>query len=337
MKGAGRESLVVQAYGVPPPDEQARTWLAGLGGPAASRLRRDNVRGVGDEGRTPSSEVRAAAARGRAAWPMLSLSEERFAAHLAQLLAERPEVRCAELRVADLYLARACVDGDAGALAAFEASFLPAIDGTLQRVRLPREQREDLLQNLRVSLFVSRGAQPGRIAQYHGTGDLRRWLRAIALRDAWRTGKSVHRELALDDAVLATVGILDEDPALAGFKEACRAELKHAFVAALETLGPEDRTVLRQYHLDGLTIDELARLYGIHRATAARRVGKARSLLTESVVAGLGERLQIRDRELASVLELVRSQLDLSLDRLLGAAAVGSDEQGDNDSERRAT
>jgi RNA polymerase sigma-70 factor (ECF subfamily) len=266
---------------------------------------------------------------------MLSLSEERFAAHLVQLLAEQPEMRCGELRVADLYLARACVDGEAGALAVFEASFWPAVDGTLQRVRLSREQREDVLQDLRVSLLLPRGAQPGRIAQYRGMGDLRRWLRAVALREAWRAGKTAHRELALDDAVLATVVVLDENPALARYKEVCRAELKKVFVAALETLRPEDRLVLRQYHLVGLTIDELARLYGIHRATAARRVGKARSLLTESVVAGLGERLQIRDRELASVLELVRSQLDLSLDRLLGASVIETDEQGDDASQGR--
>lgn len=266
---------------------------------------------------------------------MLSLAEDRFAAHLVQLLTEQPELRCAELRVGDLYLARACVDGDAGALAVFEASFWPAIDSALQRVRLSREQRQDLLQDLRMSLFLPRGAEPGRIAQYRGQGELRRWLRAVALRDAWRIGKAGHRELALDDAVLATVVVLDQNPALAGFKEACRAELKKVFVAALENLRPEDRTVLRQYHLDGLTIDELARLYGIHRATAARRVGKARSLLTESVVAGLGDRLQIRDRELASVLELVRSQLDLSLDRLLGATAIGTDKQGDEQSQGR--
>jgi hypothetical protein len=64
-------------------------------------------------------------------------------------------------------------------------------------------------------------------------------------------------------------------------------------------------------------------------------VGKARSLVTESVVAGLGERLQIGDRELASVLELVRSQLDLSLDRLLGATAMETDEQSDDESQGR--
>lgn len=335
MGASHPDSLGVPSYGLPPPSEQARTWLASRGGQGASAPHRDSVDGVGDESGTPSCDVRAAAARGRAAWPMLLLGEEQFAAHLVQLLAEQPELRCAELRVANLYLARACIDGDAAALAVFEASFLPAIDGTLQRVRLSREQRQDVLQNLRVSLFLPRGTQPGRIAQYRGKGELRRWLRAVALREAWRTGKTVRRELALDDAVLATVVVLDENPALARFKEACRAELKQVFVAALEHLRPEDRTVLRQYHLDGLTIDELARLYGIHRATAARRVGKARSLLTESVIAGFGERLQIRGRELASVLELVRSQLDLSLDRLLGATAIGTDEQGDDDSQGR--
>jgi RNA polymerase sigma-70 factor, ECF subfamily len=264
-----------------------------------------------------SVEIRAAAALGRAAWPTLSLSEDAFAGQIAELLSERPETSCADLRLADLYLARACALGDHNALLAFEASIWPNIDAVLARVRLPNDKRQDVLQELRLSLFVGRGAAPGRIAQYRGEGDLRRWLRAAALREAWRLGRKTRRELALDDVALASVAIFDGDPGLSHLKETCRAELKNALVAALDGLSPSDRTLLRQYHLDGLTVDELAALHRIHRATAARRVKRARVELTDAVLNELRKRLRLDDTQLQSVLRLVRSQLELSVDRLL--------------------
>src|SRR4051794_23796928 len=72
-----------------------------------------------------SDEVRAAARAARAAWPTVSLGEEEFAAQLSQMLAEEPDARCADLAVADLYLARACAGRDPNALAVFEATHWP--------------------------------------------------------------------------------------------------------------------------------------------------------------------------------------------------------------------
>lgn len=267
-----------------------------------------------------SDEVRAAARAARAAWPTLSLGEDAFAAQLTELLAEDRGARCADLLVADLYLARACADRDPKALAVFEATLWPEIDAALRRVRLPDHMRQDLLQDLRVTLFVGSNTSPGRIGQYRGQGDLRRWLRAAALRDAWRLGKKSRRELALDDMALASVAVLDRDPIVARFKETCREELKQAVAAALARLSAEDRILLRQYHRDGLTVDELAALYRIHRTTASRRVRKARGELTDAILADLGHRLKLGENDVRSVLRLVRSQLELSLEKLLTAA-----------------
>lgn len=265
-------------------------------------------------------QVRRAARAARAAWPGLALDEDEFAAQLAQLLAEHPGVGCAELAVADLYLARACAHGDPKALAVFDATLGPELEAALRRVRLPDHLRQDLLQDLRVSLFVGSHTSAGRITQYRGQGELRRWLRAAALRDAWRVGKRAKRELALDDMVLASVAVLDRDPVVARFKETCRGELKQALIEALGQLSAEDRILLRQYHRDGLTVDELAALYRVHRTTAARRVRSARSQLTDAILARLGDRLQLAEADVRSVLQLVRSQLELSLDKVLGAA-----------------
>jgi len=56
---------------------------------------------------------------------------------------------------------------------------------------------------------------------------------------------------------------------------------------------------------------------GLHRATAARRLARARRLLATAVRERLVATLEVEERELAHVFELVLSKLDLSLRRIL--------------------
>jgi RNA polymerase sigma-70 factor, ECF subfamily len=262
-------------------------------------------------------EVQAAVATARSAWPTLSLGEETFAMHLASLQSSLSAEAWAGLHLADLYLAQACAGGDPGALAAFEETMWPEIDVALTRARLAPHQRQELIQNLRVVLLVGTAGKPAKIAQYRGQSALRHWLRAAAMRDAFKVAKRAQRELVLDDVALAGVAVLDRDPGLAHLKELCRVELKHACASALAALLRPDRLLLRQYYLDRLTIDELAALQKVHRATVARRVAKVRDDLTSAILGELGQRLRVSKDELHSLMRLVRSQIDISLDRLL--------------------
>src|SRR5689334_13258114 len=65
-------------------------------------------------------------AQARAAWPMVELATEHFVEHLAARLgdADDPELALRAMHTSDLYLACACMRGDAGAVAAFEAHCL---------------------------------------------------------------------------------------------------------------------------------------------------------------------------------------------------------------------
>jgi RNA polymerase sigma-70 factor, ECF subfamily len=83
-------------------------------------------------------------------------------------------------------------------------------------------------------------------------------------------------------------------------------------------LSDHDRVLLRQHHLDQLTIDELASLHKVHRATAARWIANARASLLSRVRERMIERLSISGGELDSALRLARSQLEVSIHRLLG-------------------
>ena len=88
-------------------------------------------------------------------------------------------------------------------------------------------------------------------------------------------------------------------------------------VQQLRELAPEQRNVLRMSLVEGLSVDELAPVFGVHRATAARLLQRARDAVSEGTKRRLTERLSLETSELESILRLVRSQLDLSISRHL--------------------
>jgi RNA polymerase sigma-70 factor (ECF subfamily) len=69
--------------------------------------------------------------------------------------------------------------------------------------------------------------------------------------------------------------------------------------------------------MDGLNIDEIAALYQVHRATAARWLASARAQLLEKTRRRMSEQLQLKATETHAVFGLIQSQVDVSLSRLL--------------------
>lgn len=87
--------------------------------------------------------------------------------------------------------------------------------------------------------------------------------------------------------------------------------------AALASLSEELRALLRYSLLDGWNVDRIGALYGVHRATAARRVAVARDQLADAIRKDLSSRLSIPVDEVDSVVRLVQSRIDVSLSRIL--------------------
>ena len=100
-------------------------------------------------------------------------------------------------------------------------------------------------------------------------------------------------------------------------RERYREQVRAAIAAAFAALTERQRNVLRQYYIDGLTIDQLAALYHVDRATTARWVIGARTGVLDGTRDRLRAVLGVSSDEVESILRLVRSELDLSL-RLLG-------------------
>ena len=218
-----------------------------------------------------------------------------------------------ELHHDDLAWARELAAADRSALDRYERELAPLIANHLRRRGIAADTIADVMQTLRARLFVGDGDGPA-IARYEGRGPLRGWVLVAALREAVRTRQRDAREPAVDDDAL--VALADRSgaattPALD--KERYRDAFRAAFKAALSELAPRDRNLLRMHVIDGLTIDQIGALQGVHRATAARWIERAREAISRSVRRDLMRQLGADPFETEELLQWVQSRIELSL------------------------
>lgn len=220
------------------------------------------------------------------------------------------------LYAADLYLACACERGDPDAIAILLQGIDAHVLHPLRRRYNDPAQLDDLRQNLVTLLLYGGRSEGARINRYEGRGRIWAWLRVIAGREARDLVAKVAREVPSEDSLLdAAVG--GGEPDLGWLKETYRAAFRRAFCAALQALSAADRVLLKQHYLDGLSIDRLAALYRTHRATTARRLQRLREDLFINTQQRMERDLQIPTAEFASVMQLLQSQLDASIERFL--------------------
>lgn len=258
----------------------------------------------------------------RSAWPELDLDAAAFAQYAGERL--RPPEAADEsivpsVRPQDLYLAFGCSLGDPGAIAAFERLYARAMDQVVRRFESAQLSPEDLRQLLLEKLFVARDGCAPKIADFNGRGFLQNWLRVTAVRtflDEIKRLKRYAREQPADgrDFEELADGL---DPELEFLKQRYRGEFKQAFAAAIRSLSSGERNLLRHQVLAGLTVDQIGALYAIHRATAARRLERARQALLKATRAELMRRLSVDRDELESIMHLIRSNLEVSIQRVL--------------------
>jgi RNA polymerase sigma-70 factor (ECF subfamily) len=276
-------------------------------------------------------------AKARARWPESKLKDEQLAAALATGLANQrdPAAALARLRVEDLFLAQWCATGDPRAITEFERVHRADVEGVLARFRKLAITSDELRQTLRIKLFVAANGKPARIADYSGFGFLQNWLRVTALRalvDVARRERTRKLEELLADDDLLGLPALGPDLGAAVSREQVSHAIKQAFAQAVMALAPRQRNFLRHTHVDSLTLDQIAALYGIHRATVARTLAQARAELVESTRRELATQLGVTAESLDSVVRAADSRIDLSLSRVLRApelAQAESDGEGE--------
>lgn len=255
----------------------------------------------------------------RRRWPELSASPAAFGQFLAARVdpGDDPQDALARLRGDDLYLACACLEGDPRALQALDASCIAPVADKLRRAGLPAEVVADARQKAAEILLVPGERSGPRLATYSGRGDLIGWLYVVIAREARRLAQREARYAPPDSVDIAdeTVGA---DPELTHLKATYHEAFRAAFHAAMDELDERERNLLRQHLLDGLSIDRIAALHQVHRATAARQLARVREKLAERTRARMMGQLGVGEADSDGILRLIRSQLDLSITRVLG-------------------
>lgn len=255
---------------------------------------------------------------GRTAWPTIVIPEAALHAFVAERVdpAELTVEGLDQLVLSDLYLACACVHRAEGALELFESTCIPSIDAALARMGAT-SLADEVKQVVMDQLFVGKHGA-GAIATYSGRGNLRGWIRIIAVREASRMLRAQARNVSEDDEMFDVLAPTDrEDPALEYLKAHYREQFKAAFLRAVSQLPRRERTALRMNVLDGRSIDEIGTTYRVNRSTAHRWLAHARELLITYTKTELMRDLAISVEEVESVIRLVRSSIDLTLDNVL--------------------
>lgn len=257
----------------------------------------------------------------RARWPALEVPEDAFVAALALACEDQPPLDVLpRLHAADLYLATACARGDEAAIAAMERECRPALDAALRRFGGSSTFREDVEQSLRERLLVGTSERPPRISEYRGRGSLASWVRVSATRLAvdLSRGRGGREDPTSDSVLLAKLDGQEPTPEVGYLRNKYAAAFREAFERAVQTLSDRETRLLREHYVFGLSTAKVAKLHDAPKSTAARWVAAARDRLIDEVQRELAQGLSIDAGELRSVLRMVRSELHLSLTRVLG-------------------
>jgi RNA polymerase sigma-70 factor (ECF subfamily) len=251
-----------------------------------------------------------------AEWPGVRFDEDTLAPLIGErLVGSELAIALTAAPAADLALAAACVAQEPTAHAAFER-VLTEVEIAGAATGATQDLIDEVKQVLRVQLLVAKPDKRPDIAGYGGKGPLRGWVRITATRELIRHKKKRASEVPIEhglDHFLTT----QMDPALEAMKAEYRSEFAVALREAIDELDVEDRTLLRQQIVDGMSIDEVGVAFGVHRATAARWLNRARAALVSATHERLARRLALPVEQIESVIRLVRSRLDASVIRYL--------------------
>jgi RNA polymerase sigma-70 factor (ECF subfamily) len=260
---------------------------------------------------------------GRAKWPQVALEYSSFERYFKSHVS--PDEAPPETYAADMYLACACADGVPEALEVFERAFAADVARAVATIDSSHAFVQENMQIVRERLFVRANDRPGKIAVYAGRASLKTWLSTVAVRSALslrRHRKQRHNQTLVEEE---DVRALQKGPEFEYLRKRYKGAFEDALRSALRRLPAKDRMLLRLNVVDGMSIDKLGALYKVGRSTAARWLAGARNTLLEQARDELHQKLRLTSTELDSIAAEMRSQLEVSVARLLARSAGRKD------------
>lgn len=157
---------------------------------------------------------------------------------------------------------------------------LPKVIPSLKKLNPSPSFVDDALQEFRTNLLTGNDA---RLASYSGSGSLAAWLRVSATRAGLDALRRAKRRKESPQPELALLAGSDAGPEVELFRASYGQAFRGALKDALERLDAQQRNVLRLHFSEGLNIEAIGKAYGVHRATVARWIVRARGQILSDV------------------------------------------------------
>jgi RNA polymerase sigma-70 factor (ECF subfamily) len=142
---------------------------------------------------------------------------------------------------------------------------------------------------------------------------------------AQRIALSLRRHEAAEERAADRLGaepaLVDDDPELRFIKQHLRDQFRRAVTEAVDALPEHERMIYRLHVVDGVTVERIAKMYGVAHSTVSRRMAAAREQIVEEAKRILREEMRVDANDFDSMARLLVSQLDLSVSRLLPKVA----------------
>lgn len=267
-----------------------------------------------DQARKRLAEALSAAVA--SASPAVPISWERLGRALSRVMPDEPLESAVDRQLVNLHLAEASLEGLAPAIGEVKKLLLDTCAEVLGARGFSRDEIDEVSQALIVRLLIGSNERSPSMMSYSGRGRLGGFFRAAVIRAGLNARRDDRRrekralESQLEDVL--------DDPEARHLKERYLEMFRAALKQAWNSLGPERQLLLRYQLEDGLSVDDLARLLGVHRSTAARRLAAARDALAVATRSQLKETLGLADGDVESVMMLIHSRLGDAADALPG-------------------
>lgn len=249
--------------------------------------------------------LEAAIANARREQASLAMNEAGFAAYLTEKVEPTDDVEAAvkALHAADLFLVFAFENGQPNAERLLNERIEVVTRSVHAKVRTDLSF-DELVQELRVHLFVDRPDRPARIHEFRGKSSLARWLHVAATRHALNTQRSKRREIPFEEAFFSTQPDLTT-PEVRALEQELGEPLRKALHEAMKHVGEREQAILWFSLVDGMPAETIGKIYGVHRTTAARWVERAVVDLREALEKELAIDPGLRASELSSIVRSI--------------------------------
>lgn len=226
---------------------------------------------------------------------------------------ERRSKPGAELVLEDLALVWAVLQGNAGALNRVDA----LIVGLARRAAGNAIEPAELAQRVRTRLLVSEKNKEARLSTYDGRGRLKSWLWTATKLELLQATRGMGQAPTEDVDELSHLASAQRSPEAAARSQRDAKIVSRALRDALEVLDAKERTLLRMRFVDGVSTEELGRMFQVHRTTAQRWIEGAQAKIMTAMRARLQEQAKLARADVDSLVGDVAQSISLHLSQVL--------------------